>query len=188
MTTGGEWFKEIAALIVGLLGLWGSWANARADRAGKRVDRLRDIEEDMQRRGPMNPADLQVLGKHRVILAGIDEEIRVQEQMLYAAARRAGSGVSTALILIYAIYGAFLIWEGIEIDSGSRPVATPTVVISWAFAILGVGLIARAGVLAVRRWIVRGARKAIGLNDTYSRVSLRNAGRRIRALRRRERL
>lgn len=160
--------------IVGVIGLILSWGSGRAERAAARLSQLIDIEADATSRGPLQTDNLADLDRYASVLKELDEEIRLQQRFAIEAARRVGSGTSSFAAFGWLVYGVFLVAAAFHVDSSAvhRPVSDITAGMSWAFALIGVGCVSRAIVLAFRRYRIWKARRDTGIRDTYSRESV----------------
>jgi len=127
------------------------------------------MEQDARSRGPLAADDLLAVRQHWTFLEQLDEEIRLHQQFAFRAARRVGSATSTAAVVGWALYGAFLFTVGIYVASVGRPVSDFVAGESWVLAGGGVVCWVRAVVLGARRFRIWEARRDTGITDLYSR-------------------
>ncbi|WP_413602732.1 hypothetical protein [Curtobacterium sp. Curtsp57] len=158
--------------VVGVVGLFLSWSSGRAERATKRLEQLIAMEQDARSRGPLAADDLGAVRQHWTFLEQLDEEIRLHQQFAFRAARRVGSATSTAAVMGWALYGAFLIAAGFYVASVDRPVSDVVAGESWILALGGVTCWVRSVVLGARRFRIWEARRDTGMQDLYSRRTL----------------
>jgi hypothetical protein len=161
----------IVGAVVGVIGLFLSWSSGRAERAAGRLEQLIAMERDARSRGPL-ATDPRALEQHRAFVAQLDEEIRLHQQFAFKAARRVGSATSTAAVVGWALYGAFLITGGFYVASVDRPVSDIVAGESWVLALGGLTCWVRSVVLGARRFRIWEARRDTGIQDLYSRRTL----------------
>ncbi|WJY00381.1 hypothetical protein [Curtobacterium sp. 458] len=155
--------------VVGVVGLFLSWSSGRA---AKRLEQLIAMEQDARSRGPLAADDLLAVRQHWTFLEQLDEEIRLHQQFALRAARRVGSATSTAAVVGWALYGAFLIAAGFYVASVDRPVSDVVAGESWVLALGGVTCWVRSIVLGARRFRIWEARRDTGITDLYSQRTL----------------
>ena len=162
----------VAGAVVGVIGLFLSWSSGRAERAARRLEQLIAMEQDARSRGPLASDDLRAVEQHRAFVAQLDEEVRLHQQFAFQAARRVGSATSTAAVVGWTLYGAFLITTGFYVASMNRPNSNVVAGESWVLALGGFTCWARSVVLGARRFRIWQARRDTGIRDLYSRRTL----------------